>query len=167
MVAPQETSALIYLREILDWDGESQGIDKALAAAFEAKDYLHCVKNLQATNIEPLSYINRLDQVSLHLTGMQRFYFIKIRWQVIDTLPTDSSLWKQCIRSLTGACASYGILPVSHEITFPLTEPHGQPISSCHFFNLWKLTHKVDHNQVFAVKSFYAYSGYNPEIRKV
>ena len=99
---------------------------------------------------------------------MQHFPLIKFRWQIIDILPTDSNLRKKSIRSLTGACAFYGILPVSHEIAFPLAEPRGRPISSGSYFNHWKLTHKDDHDQVFAVKSFCAYARFNAEdIKKV
>ena len=167
-VAPQEASALVYLRGIVAWDGKHEGTDKMLTSAFEAKDYLHCVKNLQATDIDPQSYINCLDQVSLHFVGMRHVHFITTRWQIIDTLSTDSNLWKLCVRSLAGACGLHGLLPASHGIAFTLTEPHGRPISSGSYFNHWKLTHRDDHDQVFAVKSFCAYARSNAEdIKKV
>ena len=57
------------LRGIANWDGKSQGIVQVLAGAFEAGDYLDCVKNLRALNINPLSYINKLDEVSSYLIG--------------------------------------------------------------------------------------------------
>ena len=78
VTAPQQASALVYLREIVNWDGKSEGIYKVLVAAFKAKDYLLCVKNLQATNIDPLSYINCLDQVSSHLIENATLPFDKI-----------------------------------------------------------------------------------------
>ena len=46
------------------WAGTSQDASQVLAAAFEADDYLECIKDLRARNIEPLSYINSLDKVS-------------------------------------------------------------------------------------------------------
>ena len=55
------------LRGISNWDGKSQGIDQVLAAAFEAGDYLDCVKNLRTLNIDPVSYINKLDKVNSYL----------------------------------------------------------------------------------------------------
>ena len=48
------------------WAGTSQDISQVLTAAFEADDYLECIKDLRARNIEPLSYINSLDKVSPH-----------------------------------------------------------------------------------------------------
>jgi len=56
-------SAKIRLTRVVDWDGASQDIKQVLTAAFEAKDYLDCIKNLRAQNIDPLSYINSLDKV--------------------------------------------------------------------------------------------------------
>ena len=52
--------------EVANWDGESQDIDQALAAAFGADDYPECIKDLQAKNIDPSSYINNLDKVNSH-----------------------------------------------------------------------------------------------------
>ena len=50
--------------KVANWDGESRDIGQALTAAFQADDYLECIKNLRARKIEPLSYINNLDKVS-------------------------------------------------------------------------------------------------------
>lgn len=57
------TSTSILLKKVVNWDGKSQDIYQALTAAFGAKDYLHSIKNLQAHDIEPLSYIDGLDKV--------------------------------------------------------------------------------------------------------
>jgi hypothetical protein len=60
-------SAAVSLVKVANWDGESQDIDRVLTTAFEANEYLDCIKNLRALNIEPLSYINGLDKVSSYL----------------------------------------------------------------------------------------------------
>ena len=57
------TYASISLMEVANWDGKSQDIYQVLTAAFNAQDYLDCIKNLRARNIDPLSYINSLDKV--------------------------------------------------------------------------------------------------------
>ena len=59
-------SASIFLKKIADWDGEIQDIDihQTLTDAFKAPDYLYCIKNLKAHDVDPLSYINNLDKVS-------------------------------------------------------------------------------------------------------
>ena len=57
-------SASIFLKEIADWDGKSEEIDRTLIAAFEADSYLKCIPDLWPQDIEPLSYINNLDKVS-------------------------------------------------------------------------------------------------------
>jgi hypothetical protein len=59
----QAASASISLIRVVDWDGTSGDIKQVLTAAFEAEDYLDCIKNLRARNIEPLSYIDSLDKV--------------------------------------------------------------------------------------------------------
>jgi len=64
--AVESASAAISLMEVTNWDGESQGIYKALTTAFGAGDYLECIKDLRARHIEPLSYIDNLNRVSLH-----------------------------------------------------------------------------------------------------
>lgn len=48
---------------VANWDGKSQGIDQVLTAAFNAEDYLECIKDLRARNVDPLSYVNSLDKV--------------------------------------------------------------------------------------------------------
>lgn len=60
---PQTVSASTSLKEVSNWDGKSQAIYQVVAAAFEAKDYADCIRNLQARGIEPGLYINSLDQV--------------------------------------------------------------------------------------------------------
>jgi hypothetical protein len=56
--------AATFLRKVAEWDGNSPDIDQVLTAAFEANDYLDCVKDLKAQNVDPLLYINSLDEVS-------------------------------------------------------------------------------------------------------
>lgn len=57
-------SASIFLTQAANWDGESQEVYKALTAAFDAEDYLKCIENLRARDIEPQLYIDNLDKVS-------------------------------------------------------------------------------------------------------
>jgi len=64
----ESVSASISLIEVANWDGRSEQIHKALTAAFDAEDYLECLKSLQARQIEPRSYINNLDKASSYLT---------------------------------------------------------------------------------------------------
>ena len=59
----RSTSASIPLMKVLNWDGKSEDITQQLAAAFQAKDYLDCIKNLKTQNVDPPSYINNLDKV--------------------------------------------------------------------------------------------------------
>jgi len=66
----QAVSASIFLMKVANWDGKSEDIYNALTAAFDAKDYLNCIKDLPARNIEPLSYINNMDKVSSYSTSM-------------------------------------------------------------------------------------------------
>ena len=63
-MASHKDSASISLRKIADWDGESQDIYEVVTAAFEAPDYLSCIKDLQAVGINAKTYINSLDKVS-------------------------------------------------------------------------------------------------------
>jgi len=67
-MVPVPTSSFIYLIKVANWDGKSQDIDQVLTAAFNAEDYLDCIRDLQAGKIEPLSYINSLDKVCSHLS---------------------------------------------------------------------------------------------------
>lgn len=83
MMTAKSTSASIFLQKIANWDGTSQDINQALTTAFEADDYRDCIKNLRARDIEPLSYINSLDKVSLHFAPNRHDYntmFIIIWW---------------------------------------------------------------------------------------
>jgi len=57
-------SASNYLIKVARWNGRSQEIHEALTAAFDAEDYLECIKDLRARRIDPVSYINNLDKVS-------------------------------------------------------------------------------------------------------
>ena len=64
--------AAIFLRMVADWDGIYPDISHMLNAAFGADGYLDCIKDLKAQNIDPLSYINNLDKVSLFLILKRR-----------------------------------------------------------------------------------------------
>ncbi|KAF9649192.1 hypothetical protein BDM02DRAFT_3186490 [Thelephora ganbajun] len=66
VMATDTVSAKTSLMRIVSWDGKSQNIYQVLTTAFEAKDYLDCIKDLRAQNIDPPSYINSLDKVSSH-----------------------------------------------------------------------------------------------------
>jgi len=70
---PRSTSASILLMKFSKWAGTSQDVSQVLTAAFDADDYLDCIKDLQARNIEPLLYINSLDKVSLHRSQSATF----------------------------------------------------------------------------------------------
>ena len=64
MATAVAVSASNSLTRVASWDGKSQDIGQVLAAAFEAKDYRDCIKDLQARGVQPLSYIDGLDKVS-------------------------------------------------------------------------------------------------------
>ena len=82
---------------------------------------------------------------------------------MIDSLKTNSDLWKKRVMALRSTCQRYGILPASYEITFTLTELRGEPFRSNHFSDLWKLASVDDPNRVFAVKSFHMLGHHSPE----
>ena len=150
--ARRSTSALISLTKVAHRDGTSQDINQVLATAFRADDYLDCIKDLQARNIDPLSYINGLDKAGSHSSPMPHITDNDLR-QVIDGLPTGSDLRKQCIRALSGACGLYRILPASYVFSGKLSEPDRRPSLYSVNFDIWRLTIKKHQDQVFAVKS--------------
>ena len=59
----EAVSASIFLDKVVHWDGSLHDIKQVLNAAFDANDYLDCIRDLQAQNIDPLLYINSLDRV--------------------------------------------------------------------------------------------------------
>jgi len=67
---PVAPTALTSLIKVAEWDGKSQDITQVLTAAFDAKDYLDCIKDLKAQNVDPLSYIDSLDKVGAYSTLM-------------------------------------------------------------------------------------------------
>ena len=150
-------SASIFLKKVANWDGKTQDIYRTLAAAFEAADYLDCIKNLRARNIDPLSYINSLDKVGSCSIPTHQSLFITIWWQIIDSLPSDSDQRKRCIRALRKTCGLYGILPASYIIPSALSSPGKRPFASGGFSDVWRLTDERNHDQVFAVKSLRVY----------
>jgi hypothetical protein len=76
-----------------------------------------------------------------------------MRGQIIDSLPTDSELRRQCIRALRKTCGLHGVLPTSHTVKFTLSRPRGRPSFSGGFSDIWKVTDEEHHDRVFAVKS--------------
>ena len=71
-------SASIFLKRVANWDGKTQDIYQTLAGAFEAVDYLDCVRNLRAQNIDPMLYINSLDKVSSYSILLHQAWFVMI-----------------------------------------------------------------------------------------
>ena len=145
------------LYEIANWDGQSQDIVQVLTTAFEAEDYPHCIKNLAAQGIEPLSYINSLNKVRTHLIQMQLTQFVTDWRQIIDILPVGSDLQRRCIRALRKTCGLHGILPTSYVITYPLSNPSTRPFAPGGSFDVWKLTREDDRSAAFAVKALRFY----------
>ena len=139
--------------KVANWDGKSRDIDRVLTAAFEADDYLECIKDLRAQNIDPPTYVNGLDEVSSCLNPNYHARFTTIWWQIINSLPSDSGLQKRCIRALRKACGLYGIFPASYTVTSMLAEPGQQAFASGRFSDVWRLTGEKNHELVFAVKS--------------
>ena len=74
----ESDSASNSLIKVANWDGRSQEIHKALTAAFEAKDYLECINDLRALQIDPSPYINNLDTVSPHSVPKHLVRFVTI-----------------------------------------------------------------------------------------
>ena len=74
----QSHSAAKFLDDVAKWDGTTLGITRTLTNAFEAGDYLYRVKNLEAIQINPRSYIDNLDKVSSYPILRQRTRFITI-----------------------------------------------------------------------------------------
>ena len=68
----KDTPALISL--IANWDGESRDTSEILTTVFEAKDYIDCIENLQAIDIDPPSFVNNLDKVGPRLVEGQHTY---------------------------------------------------------------------------------------------
>ena len=62
-MASQTVPAPLWLNNILNWDGNCPDTEQMLTTAFEAKDYLECIKDLKKRGVEPKSYINSLDNV--------------------------------------------------------------------------------------------------------
>ena len=152
-------SASISLMKIVNWDGTSQDINQALTAAFDAKDYRDCIKNLHSQGIEPLSYIDSLDKVSYtRPSKAARLVYNVLVTQIIDTLPTDSVQRKRCIQALRTTCGIYGILPTSHIAPFTLSKPGIRPFATGNSSSVWKVTDENHPDQVFAVRSFHLYA---------
>ena len=68
----QAVSTSDLLNKVVRGNGSPHEIKQVLNAAFDAKDYLDCITNLRARNIDPLSYINSLDKVCSCLVIWER-----------------------------------------------------------------------------------------------
>ena len=168
LATPRLTDASISLREVANWDGKSLGIYQVLAAAFNAEDYLDCIKYLPARNIDPLSYINSLDKVGSLPVFNRNVWFTQKWQQIIDSLPSDLDLRKRCIRALRKTCGLNGILPTSHVISFTLCQPSQRAFASGGYSDIWRLADKRNPDLVFAVKSLRVYEqDYSETINKV
>jgi len=154
-VAIADTSASALLVKLSNWTGTSQDVSQVLTAAFEAEDYLDCVKDLRARNIEPLLYINSLDKVSPQSVSKYHIRPITIRRQIIDNLPINSELQRRCVRALRKTCGLYGILPTSYEVDPTLKIFDKRPFASGRYAVVWKAIDEKNPDPVFAVKSFY------------
>ncbi|KAF9646793.1 kinase-like protein [Thelephora ganbajun] len=137
-ITTDAVSAKTPLMMVANWDGESRDIYQLLTIAFEAEDYLDCIKDLEALGINPLSYIDNLDKI-------------------IDNLPVESEPRKRCIRALRKTCGLCGILPTSYAVTFRLSGPGKRPFAHGGFADIWRLTDEDNHDHVFAIKSFRVY----------
>ena len=153
----QTVSASFWLNEVVNWDGKSPNINRVLATAFGAEDYLDCVRNLQARGIDPLSYINSLDRVCTHSVSTRWTLFLTILRQIIDSLPVGSEIQRRCLRALRKTCGLYGVLPSSYTIPYPLSKPGQRAFASGGFADVWRLTDPRDTKVVFAVKSLRVY----------
>ena len=153
-------SASPFLREIANWsesDGKSEAIYEVLATAFGARDYLDCIKNLQAKGIDPGSYINNLDKAcacsKLSLPGQ----LLTVGSQIIEGLPVDSDLRRRYLRALRKTCGLNGIIPTSYTFTQPLNRIGPRPFATVGFSDVWRFIHQHNPNMAFAVKSLRVY----------
>ena len=61
----QADSTSDLLNKVANWDRwRPHDISQVLNAAFDANDYLDCIRDLWARNIDPFLYIENLDMVS-------------------------------------------------------------------------------------------------------
>lgn len=56
----------LWLENLVNWDKSCPDTDQVLTTAFGAEDYLECIKDLRKQRVDPLSYINNLDNVCAH-----------------------------------------------------------------------------------------------------
>jgi hypothetical protein len=61
---PPRRSASDHLTLVSENKVSPQDAQQVLIAAFTAKDYIHCIKNLKERKIDPQAYIDGLDRVS-------------------------------------------------------------------------------------------------------
>ena len=82
MTSPTVTAPL-WLENIVNWGKNCPNTDQVLTTAFEAEDYLECIKDLWKRGVDPLSYINNLGNVCAYRISMHRA-------QIFDKIGTDS-----------------------------------------------------------------------------
>ena len=156
-MASQTVPTPLWLNNLLSWDGNPPHINQLLTTAFEAEDYLDCIKNLKERGIEPLLYINKLDNVCPRFISTHRTQPLTVLRQIIDIAPVHPQLRRQCLRALRKTCGLYGILPDSYVFVHPLSKPHNQrPFTSGGFCDVWRLTDEIN-NEIYAVKSLRVY----------
>ena len=158
MAAPRN-SAVAHLRRI------SQGVpldpQQVLTAAFTAIDYQDCIKNLPKWRIDPQAYIDGLDQVDSRLSVLVNHPLTPVLRQILDTLSSNSDIYKRCLRALRKACGIYGLLPVSHLLPPGLTTVSKRAFASGGFGDVWKARSRDNH--LFAVKRIRIYEVDNLE----
>jgi hypothetical protein len=93
-------SASRYLFLISENKVSPQDAQQVLNAAFTAKDYVHCVKNLNERNIDPQAYIDGLDRVRSRPPILMKNTSTTIPYQIIDELPPGSEIYHRCLRAL-------------------------------------------------------------------
>lgn len=158
VMAPRR-SASVHLSLISNNNVPPHDAQKVLIAAFRAKDYLSCIKNLDKWKIDPQAYIDGLDQVRSRPFILRRNTLTAMPHQIIDTLPLGSEIYHRSLRALRKTCGIYGLLPSSHFISGELTLITAgnlkRPFASGGYSDVWKA--RDDVGDIFAVKQLRVY----------
>lgn len=136
-----------------------QDAQEALTAAFEADDYIDCIRNLTGWEIDPQAYVDGLDQVCSHLFMHVASTLEIVPRQIMHILPSGSGIYYRCLRALRKTCGIYGVLPASYLVGQGLTlvtpGKIKRPFASGGFSDVWKATDGK--GQIFAVKHLRTY----------
>ena len=156
---------LISQDEVLPRDAEY-----VLTAAFTAKDYGDCIKDLDRCKIDPQAFIDGLDRVGSGTTMFMSSTLTVVLHQVIDTLSTSSKTYRRSLRALRKVCGIYGLLPSSYIKPEPLTlviaGPMKRPFASGGYADVWRASDPS--GRIFAVKQLRIYIVDNIEqVKKV